>query len=142
MASASHSSSSGMFSGINVTPLVDIMLVLLIIFMVTAKLIVSQTLPMDLPKAATGGEQQTVFSVTVGADQKMTVDSRPVTTDAELLGLAKAARATNPELRAVIRADAALNHGRVVRIMDLLKQGGIAKIAFGVEPTALEPEVR
>ncbi len=131
-----------MFSGINVTPLVDIMLVLLIIFMVTAKLIVSQTLPMDLPKAATGGEQQTVFSVTVGADQNMTVDSRPVTSDAELLGLAKTARATNPELRAVIRADAALSHGRVVRIMDLLKQGGIGKIAFGVEPTALEPEVR
>jgi biopolymer transport protein ExbD len=128
-----------MFSGINVTPLVDIMLVLLIVFMVTAKLIVSQTMPMDLPKAATGGEQQVVFSVSVNDKNEMTVDSKPVKTDQELLTLARQARTTHPELRAVIRADTALSHGRVVRLMDVLKQGGIAKIAFGVEPTALEP---
>jgi biopolymer transport protein ExbD len=127
-----------MFSGINVTPLVDIMLVLLVIFMVTAKLIVSQTMPMDLPKAATGGEQQVVFSLAVDAKGDMMVDSKPVKTDAEVLSLAKQARAKNSELRAVIRADAALSHGRVVRLMDLLKQGGIAKIAFGVDPTVLE----
>jgi biopolymer transport protein ExbD len=127
-----------MFSGINVTPLVDIMLVLLVIFMVTAKLIVSQTMPMDLPKAASGGEQQVVFSLAVNAQGEMMVDSKPVKTDVEVLTLAKQARAKNPELRAVIRADAALSHGRVVRLMDLLKQGGIAKIAFGVDPTALE----
>ena len=53
MAANTQTSEEGLFSGINVTPLVDITLVLLIIFMVTAKLIVSQTLPMDLPKAAT-----------------------------------------------------------------------------------------
>lgn len=139
MASASRSGSQGMFSGINVTPLVDIMLVLLIVFMVTAKLIVSQTMPMDLPKAATGGEQQVVFSVSVNDKNEMTVDSKPVKTDQELLALARQARASKPELRAVIRADAALSHGRVVRVMDLLKQGGIAKIAFGVDPAALEP---
>jgi biopolymer transport protein ExbD len=128
-----------MFSGINVTPLVDIMLVLLIIFMVTAKLMVSQTMPMDLPKAATGGEQQVVFSVAMNAKGNMTVDSKPIATDQDLLALARKARASNPDLRAVIRADTELSHGRVVRVMDLLKQGGIAKIAFGVEPTALEP---
>jgi biopolymer transport protein ExbD len=128
-----------MFSGINVTPLVDIMLVLLVIFMVTAKLIVSQTMPMDLPKAATGGEQQVVFSVAANAQGELSVDSKPVANDLELLAKAKQARAANPELRAVIRADAALSHGRVVRVMDLLKQGGISKIAFGVDPTVLEP---
>lgn len=57
MAAASRSNEQGMFSGINVTPLVDIMLVLLVIFMVTAKLIVSQTMPMDLFKAVSSGEQ-------------------------------------------------------------------------------------
>lgn len=138
MAAQARSGSQGMFSGINVTPLVDIMLVLLVIFMVTAKLIVSQTMPMDLPKAATGGEQQVVFSVAVDAKGAMTVDSKPIATDQELLAKARAARANNPELRAVIRADAALNHGRVVRVMDLLKQGGVSKIAFGVDPTTLE----
>lgn len=140
MAAATRSSSQGLFSGINVTPLVDIMLVLLVIFMVTAKLIVSQTMPMDLPKAATGGDQQIVFSVAVNDKGDMTVDSKPVKTDKELLTLAKGAKAANPELRAVIRADAALSHGRVVRVMDLLKQGGIGKIAFGVDPSVLEPD--
>jgi biopolymer transport protein ExbD len=130
----------GLFSGINVTPLVDITLVLLIIFMVTARLIVSQTLPMDLPRAATGGEQQVVFSVAMNAKGEMTVDSRPVKSDPELLALAQQARHGKPELRAVIHADSAVSHGRVVRVMDLLKQGGIGKIAFGVSPTKVEPQ--
>ncbi len=126
------------FSGINVTPLVDITLVLLIIFMVTAKLIVSQTLPMDLPKAATGSEQQVVFSVSLAPDGKMVVDSEAVDSDDTILQLAKKARTRSPEVRAVIQADGAVPHGRVVRVMDLLKQGGIGKIAFGVTPVAPE----
>jgi len=128
-----------MFSGINVTPLVDIMLVLLIIFMVTAKMIVSQTLPMDLPKAATGGEQQVVFAVSLASSGEMKVDSRTVADESELLALARQARGANTELRAVIRADSAVSHGRVVRVMDVLRQGGIGKIAFGVDPTELLP---
>jgi biopolymer transport protein ExbD len=55
-------------TGINVTPLVDIVLVLLIIFMVTAKLIVSKSVPLDLPKAASGSDIQTVFSIVLAAD--------------------------------------------------------------------------
>lgn len=140
MAASARTSSQSMFSGINVTPLVDIMLVLLVIFMVTAKLIVSQTLPMDLPRAATGSEQQVVFSVAMNAAGDMTVDNRKVKGDSELLSLARQARASNPELRAVIHADSSVSHGRVVRLMDLLKQGGIGKIAFGVTPTMLEPQ--
>jgi biopolymer transport protein ExbD len=139
MATSFRSNGSSTFSGINVTPLVDIMLVLLVIFMVTARLIVSQTLPMDLPKAATGGEQQIVFSVSMNAAGEMIVDSRAVKDDRELLRLARNARASNAELRAVIQADQSLNYGRVVRVMDLLKQSGIGKIAFGVTATTLEP---
>jgi biopolymer transport protein ExbD len=139
MAASVQTQDKGMFSGINVTPLVDIMLVLLIIFMVTARLIVSQTLPMDLPHAATGGAQQIVFAVAMSANGDTTVDSRPVADDTALLGLARRARAESPDVRAVIHADASVSHGRVVRTMDLLKQGGIGKIAFGVTPTMLEP---
>ena len=139
MALATNNNGSSTFSGINVTPLVDIMLVLLVIFMVTARLIVSQTLPMDLPKAATGGEQQIIFSVSVDTAGQMTVDSRKVKDDAELFSLARSARANNVDLRAVIHADQSLSYGRVVRVMDLLKQSGIGKIAFGVTPTAPEP---
>ncbi len=142
MAASVRNDSSSTFSGINVTPLVDVMLVLLVIFMVTAKLIVSQTLPLDLPHAATGGEQQIVFSVAMNAAGEMTVDSRRVENDADLLGVVRKAHAEHSDLRAVIHADTAVSHGRVVRVMDLLKQGGIAKIAFGITPAALENEAK
>jgi biopolymer transport protein ExbD len=123
-------------TGINVTPLVDIVLVLLIIFMVTAKLIVSKSVPLDLPKAATGSDIQTVFSVVLAADGTTQVDSKTVPSDDVILGLAKAAHEKNPELRAVIKADSAVPHGRVIHVLDLLKQAQVAKIAFGVQPAA------
>ncbi len=139
MALATNSSGSSTFSGINVTPLVDIMLVLLVIFMVTARLIVSQTLPLDLPKAASGGEQQIVFAVSVATAGKMPGASRRINDDEALCALARQARANHPDLRAVIHADQTVSYGRIVRVMDLLKQGGIGKIAFGVTPTSPEP---
>lgn len=125
--------------GINVTPLVDIVLVLLIIFMVTAKMIVSKSVPLDLPKAASGSDVQTVFSVVLAADGVTQVDSKTVPNDDAIMPLAKAARDKNAELRAVIKADAAVPHGRVIHVLDLLKQAQVSKIAFGVAPGALAP---
>ncbi len=123
-------------NGINVTPLVDIMLVLLIIFMVTAKLIVSQSnVPLDLPKAASGrSDIQVVFSVVLAADGTTQVDSKPVANDEAIGALAKEAATKSPDVRAVIKADSAVPHGRVIHVLDLLKQGQVTKIAFGVTP--------
>ncbi len=121
-------------TGINVTPLVDIVLVLLIIFMVTAKLIVSKSVPLDLPKAASGSDIQTVFAITLAADGSTQVDTKPVQNDDAIFPLAKGARDKNPELRAVIKADSSVPHGRVIHVLDLLKQAQVAKIAFGVSP--------
>ena len=129
----------GMVAGINVTPLVDITLVLLIVFMVTAKLIVSQSLPLDLPKAAKGQDIQMIFGVELHANGDMIVNGKKVATDEGLLPLAKDELAKTPDLRAVIRADTTVQHGRVIRVLDLLKQGGVSKIAFGVSPVAPEP---
>jgi biopolymer transport protein ExbD len=123
-------------TGINITPLVDVTLVLLIIFMVTAKMIVSSGVPLDLPKAATGTEVQTVFSVTMAVDGSTLVDGKPVANDDAVMALAHAAHEKNNELRAVIKADSAVPHGRVIHVLDLLKQGGVSKIAFGVTPVA------
>jgi biopolymer transport protein ExbD len=122
-------------TGINVTPLVDIVLVLLIIFMVTAKLIVSKSVPLDLPKAATGSDIQTVFSIVLAADGTTQIDSKTVPSDDTVLGMARSAHDKNAELRAVIKADSAVPHGRVIHVLDLLKQAGVQKIAFGVQPT-------
>lgn len=128
----------GLVSGINVTPLVDITLVLLIIFMVTAKLIVSQSLPLDLPKAANGQEIQLIFGLELHANGDTVVDGKKVPNDDAIFPLAKEAQAKNPELRAVIRADTSVQHGRVIRALDLLKQAGVSKIAFGVTPVPAE----
>jgi biopolymer transport protein ExbD len=128
-------------SGINVTPLVDVTLVLLIVFMVTAKIIVSQGMPMDLPKAASGEEVQNVFSVELTMDGKTRVDSQGVASDDSIADLAKQARAKNKDVRAVIRADKKVEHGRVIRVLDILKQAGVAKIAFAVAPTARDEAV-
>ena len=82
-----------MIASINVTPLVDITLVLLIIFMVTAKIIVSQSIPLDLPKAQTSGDQQVVFAVTIDKEGHVLADKRPMTSDDELKNAAKDAMA-------------------------------------------------
>jgi len=135
MASSSNDDEDGIISGINVTPLVDVTLVLLIVFMVTAKIIVSRGMPMDLPKAATGEEVQNVFSVELTTDGKARVDSVAVDTDDAIAALAKQAKAKNRDVRVVIRADKKVEHGRVIRVLDILKQAGLAKFAFGVAPT-------
>ncbi len=121
-------------TGINVTPLVDVTLVLLIIFMVTAKLIVSQSVPLDLPKAASGTEVQVVFSVVLAADGTTQIDGKTVANDDMILPAAKDAHIKNNELRAVIKADSAVPHGRVIHVLDILKQAQVSKIAFGVSP--------
>ena len=136
MAGGGAGDSEDAITGINVTPLVDITLVLLIIFMVTAKLIVSKSVPLDLPKAASGSDIQTVFAITLAADGSTQVDTKPVQNDDAIFNLAKGAREKNPELRAVIKADSSVPHGRVIHVLDLLKQAQVAKIAFGVSPVA------
>jgi biopolymer transport protein ExbD len=138
-ASSNNDSDDGMVSGINVTPLVDITLVLLIIFMVTARIIVSQSLPMDLPKAAQGQQIQLVFGVELHSNGDILVDGKRLPNDESIFPLAKEAFAKNSDLRAVIRADTAVQHGRVIRVLDLMKQAGITKIAFGVSSVPSEP---
>ena len=139
MALGSQNQEDGIITDINVTPLVDITLVLLIIFMVTAKIIVSQSLPMDLPKAAQGQDVQLVFGLELHANGDTLIDGKRIPNDDAILPMAKEAQAKNSELRAVIRADTSVKHGRVIRALDLLKQAGVSKIAFGVSPIPPEP---
>jgi biopolymer transport protein ExbD len=122
-------------TAINVTPLVDVMLVLLIIFMITAKLDEHHELPLDLPKAATGSEAQSVLSVALSADGRRSVDGVDLADDAALRALAERLHRDNPELRTVIAASTQAQHGDVIHLLDTLRQAGIDKVAFAVEPT-------
>jgi biopolymer transport protein ExbD len=133
MAGFSSNKPNAPITGINVTPLVDITLVLLIIFMVTAKLVVSRAVPMDLPKAASGGEVQQIFSVALLPDQRLLVDGVALS-DEQLLSKARAAIGAHPDLRAVIDAAGNVPHSRVLSALDVLRQAGVARVAFGVSP--------
>lgn len=130
----------GLIVGINVTPMVDIMLVLLIIFIVTAKIIVTPAVPMDLPEASQTEQVQVMMSVIVPARGPTLVDGKPATTPAELRRLAEAARARDPGMRVVINADGDVPHRRVLETLDSLKQAGLVRVAFGAsEPAGAAP---
>jgi biopolymer transport protein TolR len=120
----------GIIEGINVTPLVDIVLVLLIIFIVTAKMVVAPSVPLDLPQASQGEEVQTIFSVAIAKDGSLHIDGKPAE-DSALATSAKAALAKDKELRAVIQADGDVSHRRVIDVLDRLKGAGLTKVAFG-----------
>ena len=120
-------------SEINVTPLVDVMLVLLIIFMVTAPLLVAGV-PIDLPESRAGALDQQAKPVQIAIDGRgvITIDEAPVT-DAELPAtLARiAAEPQPPEGRRIyLRADRTLDYGRVMRVMGELNRAGLNRVAL------------
>jgi biopolymer transport protein ExbD len=124
----------GIIGGINVTPLVDVMLVLLVIFIVTAKIIVTPAVPLDLPQASHSEEVQVVLSVILPVRGAMHVNGAPLASDDQLADRAKEARAASPDLRAVIQADGDVPHRRVLHALDLLKGAGVTRVAFGALP--------
>jgi biopolymer transport protein ExbD len=130
---ASAASDDDMITGINVTPLVDITLVLLVILMVTASYVVSRAIPMELPKGATGESTPTTLSVSIDRDGKTFLDAEPVAEPA-LRARIKRAHDADPETRAVIAADGRTSHSNVVHVIDLLRRENITKFAINVDP--------
>jgi biopolymer transport protein ExbD len=130
---AHSAQSDDAITGINVTPLVDITLVLLIIFMVTAKLIAGQGVPLDLPKAATAGVTQTVLTVEIGDHGNVSINGQSVADRPALEQKAKSALGDDPALRALISASARASHGTVLQVMDSLRKVGLTKIAFAAD---------
>ena len=119
--------------GINVTPMVDVVLVLLIIMMVSATYIVSQSLKVELPKTASSDDTVSkTYVVTVTKEGNYYYNDKPITRD----GLAKefrgALKATK-DVNLVITADEDAHHGKVVGVIDLAKVEGITKFAINVE---------
>ena len=120
--------------GINVTPMVDIMLVLLVIMMVSSLYIVSRALKVELPKSASSDESsQSPVTVTLTKDAKVYLNGELITGDDELSARFLKARAGGAEPNLVVSADAEALHGRVVHVIDLAKQQGITKFAINVQ---------
>lgn len=118
---------------INVTPMVDVMLVLLVIMMVSSIYIVSRALKVELPKTATSDEStQSPMTVTIMKDGKLFMNNEPIASDQDLSARFAKARAAAGEPSLVVSADAQAMHGRVVHVIDVAKQQGILKFAINV----------
>ena len=132
MAGGAKQDDDGIISDINVTPFVDVALVLLIIFMVTATYIVAQSIPVDLPEAGTGEDVVTTFAVTLTTDGQLYLDGEKVD-NAMLSTKIRMAKSKNDDVRVIIAADKAVTHGKVVKIIDLVRKEGVAKFAINIE---------
>ena len=122
-----------LISGINVTPLVDVMLVLLVVMMVTGQYLASQAVPMDLPKASTGESKSTApLAISVDASGAIFLDGERLS-KSELKQRVHA-RGDGSERSALIAADGSAQHRAVVGVIDVLRQEGISKLALNVAP--------
>ena len=131
--SMGESGDEDIIAGINVTPLVDVILVLLIIFMVTATYIVREAIEVDLPRAAHGGEATgTTLAVVLTRDGTLYLDGVRGS-DAELARRTREAVARDRGARAIISADRATLHGAVVHVIDLVKGEGVSRFAINIE---------
>jgi biopolymer transport protein ExbD len=136
MASAALSDDD-IITGINVTPLVDVTLVLLVILMVTASYVASRSIPMELPRSATSEDTPTTLTVSIDKDGRTFLDAQAID-EAALTARIRAAHSADPETRAVIAADGRVNHAQVVRVIDLLRREDVTKFAFNVDPDELK----
>jgi biopolymer transport protein ExbD len=119
--------------GINVTPMVDVVLVLLVIMMVSATYIVSQSLKVELPRSQSTDEQTaSVAAVTVARGGGLSWNQEPVD-EKGLVGKLQQAFRANPEVSLIVSADRAALHGDVVHVIDLAKLAGITRFAINVE---------
>jgi biopolymer transport protein ExbD len=155
MAATLRDDDDEIISSINITPFVDVSLVILIIFLVTATYIVARSIPVDLPKARTGENVSSPLAIYLDAKGVIYLDG-VAKTEPELLAelqrasaessrlqaeaRARGQDATGYELRAVIAADGAIAYRDVMHLTDLARRAGISKLAFNVrieeEPAA------
>lgn len=132
MAGFSDGDDDDVIGGINVTPFVDITLVLLVIFMVTTTFVTQSQIKIDLPKAASGqNEVSPTMVFQVSADGRYAINGEWTTME-DIARRIRREVASDPKVRAVISADKEVGHGKVVDLMDTLKLGGVQAIAFNI----------
>ncbi|MGI6524191.1 MAG: protein TolR [Bdellovibrionota bacterium] len=139
MAGSKHNSQSGPVANINVTPLVDVMLVLLVIFMVTAPML-QQGVDVNLPKATTaalqGTDEQVVVSIDVAGDVYIGSGNKiELSAISEKINAILKARPA-AERKVYIKADTDLQYGRVMEVMGELHQGGVTQIGLVSAPVS------
>ncbi len=136
MAGGSYQDGGGAISEINVTPLVDVVLVLLVIFMVTAPLIAAQGIVVDSPKASTGVAVQSTLNLAITEEGDLLVSGEEGETRfaanerRRATEILRAFHEKNPEAKAVIAGDKDVSHGAVMEVIDMVRAVGIEKFAL------------
>lgn len=135
----SESSGAGEITGINITPLVDVCLVLVIIFMVTAPLLLQPSLPVQLPKAKTAaGKDKQNVTITITKDGQWALDDQTMSF-AEVASALKGRIAENADRFVVIRADRDARHGLALKAMKAAKEAGAKSISIATEQKIEKP---
>ena len=122
-------------SEINVTPLVDVMLVLVVIFIITAPLLAS-SIRLDLPRAegTQPGDAPKFVTVVVDKAGQVFLNDKPATPEQLATHLAAAAK-QNPDTEIQLRADQGVPYGKVVEVMGIAHRAGLSRIGFVAEPS-------
>ncbi|HMU82350.1 MAG TPA: biopolymer transporter ExbD [Leptospiraceae bacterium] len=118
---------------INITPFVDIVLVILIIFMITAPMLYQSTIDVNLPKADSGQQsEKSTLTFTINKEGELKWDKEKVKWE-DVPGKLKALGGSLSTKTAIITADTATSHGTVVKLMDILRKSGVTKVGITVE---------
>lgn len=129
---------------INIVPLVDIVLVLLIIFMVTAQFLKQKPeekppgIEVELPAASTGSAlNDSLVSIVINKSGELFLNGKPTTDDA-IKAFVKNASKPAKELETLVAADKGIAHGEVVRVIDFLRELGVERFAINTKPQEIE----
>jgi biopolymer transport protein ExbD len=130
MSFGNNSQEDSMMSEINVTPLVDVMLVLLVVFIITAPLLAPQSLKINLPKTESVAHDDKLQKVSLAIDEHGNVSLESAHLSDQGVAEMLKSRAADPQFQLQIQADTAVNYGRVAQIMAIAQKAGVSKLSF------------
>lgn len=131
----------GLLSTINIVPFVDIVLVLLVIFMLTSAAIVKASLKVELPKAASGGAKvQSTVNLVYTKKAELFVNGAKMNKWEDAAAIVRREVAQDPKTQAVIAADKGAVYGKVVELIDLVKQNGVTAFALDIERKPIDAD--
>ncbi len=130
MAFGNSSQEDSMMSEINVTPLVDVMLVLLVVFIITAPLLAPQALKINLPKTESVAHDDRLQKVSLAIDAHGDISLENAHLSDQGLAEMLKNRAVDPQFQLQIQADEGVNYGRVAQVMAIAQKAGVGKLSF------------
>ncbi len=133
MAMGSSKNDDGVISDINITPMVDVILVLLVIFMVTANFLKKESININLPKVAKADaniKESTQIALT--KDGKFFIEGKSITEEDLVTSMSREAK-LRPNMRVTLAADENISYGSVSKLMGVLRRCGVTKIALSVK---------